>query len=373
MLENDLRTLFEQQAAADQPPAEVSVASILRRASTARRRQLAAGFASPMLAVGAVVGIALGGLLPGGAPAHPVGHRPATTTPAPAPPGTAPSVFSPFQPYAAFGWLPAHLSTHVQDYLFLTEVVLLASSPALQFHAELDVQAAGKCHIGAGRLICKYGMQYGLPVNKIGRPVGLVDGAEAYWTPARGSGMFGTYSVLDWEYAPGAWATLVGPNLTTALQVARRVVFGPAAARPLRFAVQLQHVPAAWHVFCVVADWQRGVEYASNFVVTAQKPDANPGCGYAQRAPTIDEGVGSERACASLMGTKAAPHVINGFHVLTEKYLSWNTLCANNAGGVFVWIEVNVSDPTITVVNLFAHHLKLFGPNPAKWAAAPIG
>jgi hypothetical protein len=375
MLEEDLRTMFEKQAAASQPPAPFGVALIRRRASAARRRHLVAGLASPVVAAGAVAAIAFAALPPG-VPAHRSGPSPTAASTAP---GTTPKLFNPFRPYAAFGWLPSHQSTHVGSFLTRTEVLEATRPTGPNSNIELDVVAAGQCHVTKGRLTCKYQQDtVGAGDRLVGRAIGRVDGHEAYWTPGqdRRGWPFPVPSVLNWEYAPNAWATVAGPNLTSAttLRIARRAVFGPAAARPLRFTTQLQQVPADWHVFCTTAGWQGDVEYASSFDVTAQKPDANPGCGYAHQAPTIEEGVGSKRACASLMDKTARSRVIDGFHVLTEKYLSWTTLCASDADGDFVWIELGDSPrPPISTVNLFAHHLTLFGPNPANWVSAPIG
>lgn len=373
MLEEDLRTMFDQQAAADQPPTRFSIASITRRARTARRRQIAAGIASPAVAVGAVAAIALAGVLPGGVPAHPTGPGPNISNQSV--PKTAPTRFNPFQPYASFGWLPDHTSKHVTDYLFRTELTLSTSTTKPRLQIELDVYAADACHLEASLVTCKY-RDGGLMDTRAGRPVGRVDGHTAYWAPLRGQDKLrvpiANPTMLYWRYASGAWAILAYPTLNTALRIARNVNFGPSAARPLKFTVQLQHVPVDWHVFCVTGNWLGNVEYASSFAVTPGKPDANPACGYPHSGPIIDEGLASENACVPLMNNRGKPGVVDGVHVLTENYLGFTSLCANDVDGDFVWIELG-EGPLISAVNMFAHHLKAFGPKPANWAASPIG
>ena len=47
-------------------------------------------------------------------------------------------------------------------------------------------------------------------------------------------------------------------------------------------------------------------------------------------------------------------------------------LCAANADGLWVNIKVLGRHPVLGVVSLFAHHMALLGPHPARWYSLPI-
>lgn len=83
MLESELRDLFERQATADQPPSPVSISAICRRGRVRLRWWRAGVIGSPLLAVGVVLGLTLGGAVPPARPGQPQpagGARPAGPT-----------------------------------------------------------------------------------------------------------------------------------------------------------------------------------------------------------------------------------------------------------------------------------------------------
>ena len=71
MLESELRELFERQAAADQPPPLVSISAICHRGRVRLLRRRAGVIGSPLLAVGVVFGLFLGGVVPSASPGAP--------------------------------------------------------------------------------------------------------------------------------------------------------------------------------------------------------------------------------------------------------------------------------------------------------------
>ncbi len=71
MLESELRALFERQASADQLPLPVSISAMCGRGKVRLRRRRAGVIGSPLLAVGVVLGLALGGGVPPARPGAP--------------------------------------------------------------------------------------------------------------------------------------------------------------------------------------------------------------------------------------------------------------------------------------------------------------
>jgi YVTN family beta-propeller protein len=71
MLESELRELFERQATADQLPLPVSISAMCGRGKVRLRRRRAGVIGSPLLAVGVVLGLALGGAVPPARPGAP--------------------------------------------------------------------------------------------------------------------------------------------------------------------------------------------------------------------------------------------------------------------------------------------------------------
>jgi hypothetical protein len=79
-----------------------------------------------------------------------------------------------------------------------------------------------------------------------------------------------------------------------------------------------------------------------------------------------------------LLPGKTAHQLINGYQV-TISHVTAGTdspeqvLCAPHADGLAVVVTVHGKQPVLSPVTLFAHHLLLLGPRPARWAREPIG
>ncbi len=373
MLDQMIRRAFEQMAGSDQPPARVSITHAIRRARVQRRRQALTAAGAPVLAAGAVVAIGLAGVigLTGRAQA-PAGGSTAGTA-------AAPRYFSLLRPYAAFGWLPDGTSlSQTRDGLGQDALLLWGR---MDTHTQLAIYAAGRCKVSGHTLRCNVA---GQPIasQALGGLVGDVDGHRAYWASEHLSigvspslarrTLHLTAGALCWQYARGGWAVLDAPNLRDALRMAVSIRIGPDVSPPVRFALQLTGVPADWQVNAVAAGWRDGILYATSYQITVGRADIGPEGDPSQPAtPSVQIGPGSKGACP-----QAEPStVINGYPVrLWGPNETWADpeLCAPDADGLFVWIQVSPR-PIISPAEMFGHHLRLLGPDPAHWTTQPIG
>jgi hypothetical protein len=356
MVENDLRTLFALEADADQPPSPISIPAACRSAGIRRRRTRVLAFASPALAGLAVAAVALAStatpsLMHRAAPA--AGRHPARGGSA------APQYFSPLRPYA---WLPAGQSTKTTG-TFTRTSEILANDPLGEF---ARVYSASACSVKQGGSGC--GGQ--VPAGQ-GRYVGQVHGHPAYWRLS-GPGVKPS-GALVWQYARRGWAQVFASDGQDALRIARELVFGPAAGPPVRFPFQLTHVPSSWRVNSVSTQWAGAVQYAIADVLTASpQRAASTSTGPAfQGAPAM----ASQSECNGLTTGQHRTETINGDQAyVSANPTSWpeSALCSANADGELVYIAVG-RDQAFSAVDLFAHHLRLLGPDPASWTTRPIG
>jgi hypothetical protein len=363
MLEPDIKAVYKRMATVEPPPSRISIPAATRRGRTRMRLRGAGVVGSPLFAAGAVLAIALSGALPAGllgtkhAPANAGVSGPA-----------APRYFNPLRPYAAFGWLPDGALRHTAGFFGRTELSLV-NTGVTRGPVALFAFTAGICHLSGRTVTCS--ITGGAPTWKLGRPAGRVDGHPAYSAtgfPGNSSGS------LTWQYARGGWVTMEAPSLRIGLRIARNVRFGPTAGPPVRFPYQLTGVPANWRVNWVGTRWLHLVLYADGFGVTAGT--VNRFSGSPPTTPVFDAGPAAGKGqCYALMYYKFSIHTINGYqafvgHSTTYPWPKWE-LCANNADGDFVWIAMR-GHPAIGVVRLFEHHIRLLGPDPAKWTTKPI-
>jgi hypothetical protein len=378
MLDRMIQDAFDQMAGSDQPPARVSITHAIRRGRVQRRRHGLTAAGAPVFAAGAALAISLTGVI--GLPARPPASGGAGVGTA-----AAPRYFNPLRPYAAFGWLPGGASERQSTGLFGQDELLISGPNRWQIL--LVVHADGRCQASGRSLNCN--VDGGpAPGQVLGRMVGDVDRHPAYWAatgpllrpltdlqnPSRG-GQHTSAGALAWQYARGGWAILQAPSLGDALRIARSVRFGQDVSPPVRFAFQLTSVPADWQVNAVATGWEDGVLYAMSYQITAGHVDAVPEGDYPPGTPYLETGPGGNGACTGLIYYGAHPAVINGFHVTLggDKTLPPQAeLCAADAEGLLVWITVDTR-PTISPADLFAHHLRLLGPDPAHWTTQPIG
>lgn len=385
MLESDLRVLFERQAASEPPPAPISIPAARRIGRARLHRRRVGTFGAPVLAAGAVLAVALGGVIssgpthpsaaprPSGAP-HPTGTPPATLA------GPAPREFNPLVPYAAFGWLPFRNPVVIGG-TGLTYVFLEASDESFQNTFNWTANAAGGCRLARESLTCQG--QSGS--DRLTGRAPDIDGHVAYWgyVPLPPPGPVNR--ILAYQYARNGWATIefVGNSYRSdVLRIAASVRLGQKAH--LRFAVQLTGLPAVWHLF---PDQGFNVTPAgpldSMFSLTSQRraestaiaplqitaqPASTPGTGSCKN--TRWSVINADRKITTV--GPGTPQVINGYNVYVNS--AAQILCADDVDGLSVRIQIQppTGIPSMNVADIFAHHLRLLGTNPAHWSTDPI-
>ncbi len=375
MLESDLRTLFERQADSELPPAPISIPAARRLGRTRLRRRWATTYGSPVLAAGAVIAVVLAGQVASNRAAQPPPGGSATAT--------APEYFNSLRPYVRLGWLPSGMWL-AQTHLDPTSLVLGFGNPI----GELSAFSAGQCVLASNVLRCPpaAGAVPSPTQQRLGREVGRVHGRPAYWTPndwpvsATGSVSSSTARVkadlqagqqdgtLAWQYASGGWAVVYAVTAHTALRIATAARFGPAAAAPLTFPVQLTGVPASWRANSALE--VLGRDGAVSVVGFGGLPNM-PGVAAAASS-------GGSACNQALAGeTRIRSRVINGYKVDTFWASAvhppdWS-LCAPDADGVWVFLTAPTgkSDKLSTLISVFAH-MRLLGPDPAGWTTNPI-
>ena len=371
MLEQDIKEAYQRMADADMPLSHISIPYTGRRGRRALRTRRASVLAAPVLAAIAVVAVALA------VTATPGLSRGTPQSGSAVSGDSAPAQFSPLRPYVALR--PPDHAVAGQSFLLPAYQLFSMRSPM----REIGVFAAGQCTASAGMLTCPrfVGEVMLKPSQQTGRPAGRVDGHRAYWTADVGSlSFFGTinengqessskpqagsgYGVLEWQYAPGGWAELAAPSEQVALTTARAARLGPTVAAPLRFPVQLVGVPARWKVNSVTE--------------TANRWHDTQWAMSAADAPVLTSGL-ARNSCAADIGpgrSQIARRVVNGYHVQTMRQRLANgkyiqELCAPDADGLYVILSAFSSPQSL--INTFAHHLRLLGSDPAKWTTKPI-
>ncbi len=375
MLETELRELFDQQACEDAPPVRVTIEEASRAGRSQLRRRRASTIGAPAFAVAAVVAIALAGSVFTGTGRPAPGSGPAAVSAAPA------RFPSPLRPYVRIGWLPPG-ERLAQFNLDSTEVLINWGNP----FGQLEAFSAGQCTLSGPTLTCpvdnlpaKYG-RHGL-----GRQIGLVHGRPAYWNSTGGTVISEKVSVSEngptegasdveqdgdlwWQYAPGGWVEVQAISGPAALKIARAARFGPAVAPPFTFPVQLTGVPASWHIdSTTVTMASSGRLSSASLTLAGTEPGLIAGPGRIHSDCVRPFGPGNTARLRSAM--------INGYRVDTfiEKSPtppSW-ALCTADADGVDVSVVAGTS--RAEVGEIFAHHLRLLGPDPAHWTTRPVG
>jgi hypothetical protein len=361
MLEHALAELFEDQAAENPPPTHTSIPAALRRGRAGVRRRRVAAIGAPILAAAAVLAIALTTLAVTGTRARP-GARPA------APAHAALAHFSLTRPY---GWIrglpsgsaaPAVGMTRVEE-----NVTDVLSAKPLSF-LDLNVFAPGLCHVQAQTLRCAAVAPAPASAYPIGRRVATIDGYGAFWDPGEAG--------LTWQYADRGWASLnVGGQrrgaLAEIIQLARSASFGSRAAPPFVYPIALRSVPADWQVSAVGGTvWRGRVLPAAYYNVTAGPVDV-PNGNVPIPAGTPQISVLKGDGCPSSPGQgRSTTRVINGVRVTVADYSAGvpHLLCARHVDGLAFYFQVG-GRPAIGVIDLFAHHMHLLGPDPAHWTA----
>ena len=373
MIEAQVRALFMEIADGEPDPPRVDTGLAHRRGRARLRWRRASLAGAPVLAA-----VAVAALVVAGVPFRP-GPGPATGGPG------APRQFNPLVPYLSFGWLPAGESlvwggTSRQD-VWVAGGRTLASPLGWS----VSVDAAGKCQLiaRATELSCSTTAQKGNPIKITGRAP-AVRGHRAYWA--------GPY--LLWPYARDGWAELTLPEeyrgsprkpvyllpvyRREAVKIADHLRYG-AATPPLLFPVQLTHLPSRWRVTSLTYEPYAGVLRVRTYALGAGPPNlgADGGLVYETGLPYFLVDPISPRALSCYV----EPHhstvkVINGYRVVLTNEIHGiplrHDLCTH-ARGLALNMTVFAAHPSISMADLFGHHMRLLGANPANWTRKPIG
>jgi hypothetical protein len=363
MLEKSLQELFDRVASADQPPTSVSIPAARQHGRSRLRRRRLGVAASPVLAAGAVLAIALTGALP-----H--GGQPGQATPAQH--GRTLRQFNPLLVELSFGWLPTRPHAEYYANEGTTAANLVAGS--------WSVAAApvGQCSLAHGKLTCAVAASGDYVI--VGRAPDI-DGRQAYWgypppLPRPGSLDCATgrdsegACVLVFEYARGGWALLYNPPRAEAVRVADAVSVGKHPI-PIRFPLEMSEVPSGLSVSAVTPAYELGSPRkwaVRDFTLQDRSPDRAPVSVLVFVSPSSHPMLPCKAGRGSITG------VINGYKVVIT-YSSrppWEAVCTADAAGMAVTISEN-AEPTgaMSVTSLF-RHTTFLGPDPANWTTRPI-
>jgi hypothetical protein len=383
MIESRLRALFTE-IADDEPGSSGVDTQLAQRRGRPRLLWRRAGVAGAPVLAAAVVAAVAGAVFTFGAGRQvpPRADHGSAGGPSSA---IAPRRFNPLVPYAGFGWLPA--GRHLTSVMTAGEVETFeVGTEGSRHFVGLNVYLPGQCNHSSGQILAllrghqhpqlactlNWGGHGGHPTltNPVTAVAAPVNGHQAFWagpvcnTRQCDPGAWSPGgSILVWTYAPGAWAILTGHNRTQVRMIADKIGFGVGASQPFRFPAQLTGVPPDWRVPVVQSDPRAGVLAAYQWYA-----------GSAASAPSLIVGPASPRVTTcSLQPASAVRHrVINGYHVATTTTRQGSQVCAAHADGLQVYIFTGAG-VTPNAPAIFAHHLRLLGPNPAHWTTRPIG
>jgi hypothetical protein len=375
MDEDKLRSALDVIATDAELPTTVDIAAARRRG---RRRLLARRVAAPLAAALALVVIvtvpyAISSLQPE--------RNRAVSSPGPASP---PTRFDPLVPYADFGWLPAGFTESVEpeslsvtSYSSTVQVTRTASASGGRL-LKLQVYALDACQVTnsisadvalgeAGK--CSIDVSGSTAVTVSGRP------ARAY----RQGG-------IAWEYAPGAWASLVSvelpsggpaPHALPAAQmrtVAARVTFGQR--QPLAFAYRISGVPAGWQVQGVA--FQVSGEVLAGNVLLRIGPASDPSA--------LELATWWPASAATPGSSKNGPDPKYTHTSVSQYGVTWDYMTGPDGGkrsqsistngsavttGLRVWIAVHVPSPLGDPFAVY-RQMTLLGTSPAGWTTRPL-
>lgn len=373
MDEAGARAVLERVVSGEVPPARIDIGLAMRKGRTRRRWRLAAIVGGvPAVAAIAAVTVIVSGALPVWTSGPVAAHRSAA----------APHRFNPLIPYASFGWLPpgkhitsAYTSAASED----LEVGPTGSPRSWDFM----IYTAGSCDHTSGQLLSLLGasrrpttlkctLNWGASggghptlANPVSAVAPSVHGHRAFWArPVCNTGQCNlAAAMLVWSYAPGGWARLSGPSRSDALKIARKVMFGAPTAQPIRFPVTITGVKPSWRVTMVQSA-------PSGEVLAAQQWTL----GTAATAPSFTVlPKGPNGGLCNLQPASAVQRqIINGFRVTTTLTDQASQACAPRARGMSVYISTGAKMAPDAIA-IFAHHLRLLGPNPAGWTTQPLG
>jgi hypothetical protein len=366
--EAGVRTLLNQLADTEPPPARIDLDAAIAAGRRERRWRRLQGGGSVLLAAVAVVAVVAALLV---VPAQRPGHQATGST-------VAPARFDVLVPYASFGWLPPGFQTGAAGGTMPAsrpaELILVAVSHGP--FIELMVNPAGPCHLAGRALLCStYNSMWAVQSRAPN-----VNGHRAYW-------LLGAQ--LAWEYAPGAWSVLdwtdanvpwppAGGERAAVLRVAAGVRYGQTT--PIRFPYWISGPPAGWRV--------SEVDYtplAGQPVVQTLHIDDYPGGNGNFVRADVDE-VQVFAAPAARSGSSCSQGT--GQHVTVDRVAAVvhsaaagrdQQLCIPDWRGLRVLVILTARqtapapNPTgAHGVLAYARLLHPLGPHPAHWTANPL-
>lgn len=401
MDETTLSTLLEELAADPAPAAAVDIAAARHRGRR-RLRWRRAGLAAAPLAAAAAAALIVTGTVP--FPRGGNGNAPAAARPAAA-----------LAPSASFGWLPAGFSLRRPSGLAIPDIwtprslTLNAWSPAAGRVLTLKVTLLSSCHLSPRppgthfQLACAGGA--GLPVTAAAP---AVLGARAYWSVGGG---------LLWQYRPGVWAQLSpgtlmpSPGLprtvaarrwhrslagwqssppmmgypATVQSAATRALLRTVAAHvsygggAVLFPFRLTGLPASWR-----ANVARLTAAGGRLLDTSLMlgPASNLGALTISATPTAGT---LHSACGMFRSGPSQSVTIGraqGFQrIINQPGRQEQDLCLADYHGwsLKLYLRLNVSGSSQRLpgapsgVLAVLHHLRLLGPDPARWTRSPLG
>ena len=373
MDEAGARAVLERVAGDEAPPTRIDIALARRKGRTRLRWRLAA-IAGGVPAVAAIAAVTV--IVSGALPVRTSGPAAARGNVA------APHRFDPLIPYASFGWLPP--GRHI------TSAYTSAASEELEVGPtgsprswDLLVYNAGSCNHTSGQLLSLARASHrptmkctlnwdtfegrATLANPVSAVAPAVNGHRAFWArPVCNTKQCNAAAaMLVWSYAPGGWARLSGPSRSDALKIARNVTFGAPTAQPIRFPVTITGPRPSWRVTMVQSAPSGGVLAAQQWALgtTATAPSFT----------VLPQGHGLAAGSCNLQPASAVRHqIINGFRVTTTITAQGSQICARHARGMSVYVFTGAK-VTPDAIAIFAHHLRLPGPNPAGWTTQPLG
>jgi hypothetical protein len=394
MLETDLTTLFNLEAAAEPPAAQISLPAARRAARIRRSWHRTLVIATPVMAAAAVLAVVAGATLLTSGPAAP----PRKTGPETPSLAELRQGFDPTRLYASFGWLPRGTS-FVSGETGRTEESVDVQGGMI---SNLTVHQPGRCwlqHVSASLaetdLHCTDNSPPGGNREITGRAPSI-GGHPAYWATQNGM------PILIWPYVVGGWAELHYFSCSASqlpanegfrciraaevVEVARHARVGYPTGS-IVFPAALTNVPTSWQVDTTGFTVQHGYLAAEGFQITAGPVAMAPGSPvepantpYLSFIPTAEERALTDAFCHgydSFPGDRH-PHVeiINGYRVLSgyvrAAYSPTYQACSPDADGQLVFILQLGAHPPLSVTAIFSR-LHLLGTDSADWTTKPVG
>lgn len=386
MLEQSLRKLFEQIAAAEPPHGRVTVADVLRQGRLRRRRHRIGAVGAPVLVAAAVAAITM--------PLGIVGQK---SQQASSYGRLVEGAFDPSYLSIKFGWLPkGTIVTSGETSPGAESLYAYAHSGAWA----LGAYARGVCraNIAGRRFRCLPTVAPTEATVSILRRGPVIDGHGSLWLHYGAPAPAGPPS-LAWEYAPDSWAILDHvfgrAGADTAARIARAVEYGQHI--PFRFASRFTSLPRGWRIVALhffadddgIGRLPPGIYLAQGYKILRLRTispatPVNMGDDTSPDVPilTITPAIPGSQGCV-FIGHSKTRVTIHGYRVTLADYQTGNhghvrsdlQLCAEPVDGLSVAVdEIGVgARPHLALSpTQLVKRMQLLGTRPSHWVTNPI-